>query len=884
MDYLIKLIILLTTTCTNKCFESFQITNQTLYDGIVEHFFPKEFRNTKFDIKNYLCVLKNRTCCRCTKTCRYYGTCCIDAFFNNNITSVEEYVDIFFKMTTIRKHVKTLPVINIADNSVDFRVEKLPIVASCENKQSVYANLCSRYRSSVDVRVIADGFVYKNKYCALCHGFRAYTNAPLQLTGYNTFTEASSTKLTIPNGLFELSIRTENGLGYEKEQQIDMFSFLSRMKKLTCSTEDITLCHHSYLALIRTTKNWYTNPYCAKCNGETDLKHSACPQDMYILHPYRLNHRMDVNRPKPHFRLLISFDDQGKSDSVLVKGNPICSDNQYFDVFSNQCKSKLRYTQEENISKKKYAFNQSQLSKEKYIDQSLSLPIEAVEKTYLCIQRMGGIAINTNINRKHLTYAQANQTAFSKKHINISLARKRFLEFQGKSNESKDWILVPYKTIPYTELYGFSLKHHFLHNKVCSHPETLSQKFEVTKDCNVNINNTIYNITDDITYWINISHGRITHTAARCKRFHLIPNCKIRTLSMSLTNITNNSAIFHINKQGNVYTSEQYLPLEKGLGICCENEKKRMKEHAWLKKYYCFEFFISLTLLSISITFELLFLMVNLIWKKMKNVPEKNLIAFSIALFVCDIIGLTLPLIKNNINEISCKIVALLLHFFSLALCTWPCIVVNHVWLILRSKCARYGFTYLYFRYSIIAWGIPLIVTLVCLTVDLLSNGSLIRYGDQDYCWISPTGARLIVYILPMTFTNYGSFLLVLMIVILTKREKSRDQSLLAKDDKLKFHKMIIKLFLLSGTAELIGLVQIPNATKENEVVVNVIFGFLHNTLRSSRGIFTFMIFGSSIIIEKYKQRLRTSSPVFELYTTRTRTHERNKLLASKPS
>ena len=345
---------------------------------------------------------------------------------------------------------------------------------------------------------------------------------------------------------------------------------------------------------------------------------------------------------------------------------------------------------------------------------------------------------------------------------------------------------------------------------------------------------------------------------------------------MSLTTTTNNSTIFHISKQGNVYTSEQHLPLQEGLGICYENEKKEMKEYAWLKKYYCFEFFLSLTLLSISIIFELLFLMVNFIWKEMKNVPEKNLIAFSIALFVCDIIGFTLPLIKNNINEIICKIVAIILNFFSLALCSWPCIVVNDIWLILRSKHARYSLTYLYFRYSIIAWGIPLTVTLICLTIDLVSSGSLICYGDQNYCWISPIAVRLIVYIVPMTFTNYGSFLLVLIIAILTKREKSRDQSLLSKNDKLKFHKMIIKLFLLSGTAELTCLVQIPNSTKENELIVNMIFGFLHNTLRSSRGIFTFLMFGCNTTIEKYRQR-----PVFELLHTKRR-FEQNKLLVSR--
>ena len=183
---------------------------------------------------------------------------------------------------------------------------------------------------------------------------------------------------------------------------------------------------------------------------------------MYMLHSYRLTHRMDVNRPKPYFRLLISFDDHGKSDSVLVKGNPICSGDQHFDVYSNQCKSKSRDIQGENTSRKKNTFNQSQLSRQKYMDQPLSPPIKTVEKTYRCIQRMGGIAINTKIKRKNLTYTQANQTVFSKKRINISLANKRFLEFQGQLNESIDWILVPYNIIPYTELYGFSLKHNFL--------------------------------------------------------------------------------------------------------------------------------------------------------------------------------------------------------------------------------------------------------------------------------------------------------------------------------------------------------------------------------------------------------------------------------------
>ena len=233
------------------------------------------------------------------------------------------------------------------------------------------------------------------------------------------------------------------------------------------------------------------------------------------------------------------------------------------------------------------------------------------------------------------------------------------------------------------------------------------------------------------------------------------------------------------------------------------------------------------------------------------------MVAFCIALFVCDITGLILPLTKNNAHGVTCKIVALSLHFFSLALCTWPCIVAYEVWLILRSRNVNNRSNYLHFRYSLVAWGIPFIVTSVCLAIDLVSNGSLIRYGDQDYCWIFPFHARLAVYIVPFTLMTCGNSLLITIIVKTTRREKRTKHSLLARNDKLKFHKMIIKLFLLFGTAELIGLVQIPNDTKENQVIVNTIFGLLHNFLRSSRGIFLFLAFGCNTVIKIYRERSR---------------------------
>ena len=75
---------------------------------------------------------------------------------------------------------------------------------------------------------------------------------------------------------------------------------------------------------------------------------------------------------------------------------------------------------------------------------------------------------------------------------------------------------------------------------------------------------------------------------------------------------------------------------------------------------------------------------------------------------------------------------------------------------------------------------------------------------------------------------------------------------MLAKSDQICFSKMVIKLCLFE-TAELVGLVQIPNTVKrvESEVIFNVIFGLVYNFLRSSRGIFMFVLFSYNRVFEK---------------------------------
>ena len=225
---------------------------------------------------------------------------------------------------------------------------------------------------------------------------------------------------------------------------------------------------------------------------------------------------------------------------------------------------------------------------------------------------------------------------------------------------------------------------------------------------------------------------------------------------------------------------------------------------------------------------------------------------------MCDIIGLILPLIRRSSDEISCKTVAVLLHFFSLALCTWPVIIACDYYKIVgcRDFLERSNISYL--RYCAVSFGMSFIVTLICVTIDILSFRSLIRYGYQDYFWVFPFHTRSAVYMVPFVVMNLGSFVLVFIVTIETKREKRKNHSMLAKKHQLIYSK------ILFGTAELIGLIQIPNAEQkdQSEVIFNVIFGLLYNFLRSTRGIFMFVLFACNKIFEKYKERIQTLSTV----------------------
>ena len=100
---------------------------------------------------------------------------------------------------------------------------------------------------------------------------------------------------------------------------------------------------------------------------------------------------------------------------------------------------------------------------------------------------------------------------------------------------------------------------------------------------------------------------------------------------------------------------------------------------------------------------------------------------------------------------------------------------------------------------------------------------------------------------------TFGSSLIVFMSMLQRKREIREIHKIAVRGSQIRYPKILIKLFLLLGTVELISLIQITSVEQKGqfEVIIQVTFGLLYTFLRSSRGIFMFVSFGWNGIRKK---------------------------------
>ena len=902
------------------------VPNETLYNEIIDYFFPYYLQNPAMRLDDYLCYSEDSyKCCDCESKCSYYGTCCIDVFLSNKTKSLEEYLALFRKNNKVRQYVKSTPVLNI---DAPFDISNITMVVTCGNNKSNYYTSCNKNFSASTIPVRANGVIYRSVACALCHDITNYSYVSYSLVSCRTK----------KNGL--VVIDSDCMLNIIKIPYKPVITHTPR--GINCSQAEMMMCQNSYYALVFSSKEdaSYVNPFCAKCDGIESLNNFEC---------YKTFHHQKTSSGPPTFQILISFNDFGDSQSNQIYGEAVCFCGYYFDIFSGHCMksavsqkcgnipellvpppapsistnlpglyniistsplpppepvlpslpstglpsppprppslpskspsmqpplpapTQFRSPEPSPRSEKLkpplslLSLNSSEDAQAPPPPHILRLTIsQKLHMIYYCIKRNSGSLIYEVSDKKKLLLPRSDiiGSFIADKNYTMATLPNDLNESINNKNGISSISIILFKQLPYSSLYGFSPERYFENQRVCANFKNLSNNFQITSECSIKVGATVYE--KDVTFWIKINNGQVSYNGAVCTQFHLLPTCPIGVLNMSFIKIENKWVITKIMGEEKRYSPEQYLPLPEGIGICMTNMRKKFTGYLKLKDYWLIEEKISFSFLSLSISLEIVTFMINCLLKEFDNIPGKNLTGLCISIFACDIMVLIIALAKHLLQTY-CMIIAVLLHYFSLAICTWTVVITYDISIVLKRPLSIKGRKNPYLKYSVFGWGLPLLIISISVCIDLFGNKTFsfqVGYGKFNHCWISYFYARLAFYIVPFSLMTFGSFLAICDVIFKLKKETKTNMAIAGRKYELNLAKMTIRLCLILGVSELIGLVQIPDnkvISKQHEIF-NVIFGSLYNLSRSLRGCFIFIVllYGKQVRI-KCKDSLNKS-------------------------
>ena len=230
------------------------------------------------------------------------------------------------------------------------------------------------------------------------------------------------------------------------------------------------------------------------------------------------------------------------------------------------------------------------------------------------------------------------------------------------------------------------------------------------------------------------------------------------------------------------------------------------------------------------------------IFRELRTLPGKNLVALSISLFLAEFSWLCRPAFLEN--KTGCFIIAIVNHYSFLVSFTASSVIAHHSCLILRRDVSlQRSKSYdrkAFFGYSIFVWGIP---ALFILTSVLLDHFSLFitDYGMSGSCWLGTSQSQLFLFIVPIAVLLLCNVLLFGFSAFrFIKNQNSIARTLgsnAIKKRQIQNILICVKLSTLMGFSWLFGLLQV---IVDNEIPV---FAYLFVIFVSFQGLFICVAF-----------------------------------------
>jgi len=211
------------------------------------------------------------------------------------------------------------------------------------------------------------------------------------------------------------------------------------------------------------------------------------------------------------------------------------------------------------------------------------------------------------------------------------------------------------------------------------------------------------------------------------------------------------------------------------------------------------------------------------LFKDLRSLPSKLLMNLAATILMSSLfilIGGPITAAFPNVNL--CTSVAVILHFFFLGQFSWMSVMsfemartFNQA-LKLRTQESNRFKRNLFITYFLIGWGLPLLVTVISITVNFTTNG-LVLYGvlsdgTQGSCWINHLESAVVAFVIPVCLSllfNFTTFIVVSVYLFMA----SQVQDKVEKQNHISYLRINLAIFTVSGLTWVFGFIAILAGT-----------------------------------------------------------------------
>ena len=858
----------------------------TFPDQFIDQFYGL-LTNTPSDLRTnityrHLCngMMADTGCCSCDEYCMMFKTCCIDYLYEDfavlyDSPSLERYLHYFINETRLPLYRDTQCVPLVRDLKAGDVTQSILMVTTCPSNSKDVTNTKKCLDPDLTIPVFgSDKYVYKNSYCALCNGMKDFRIVDTIANCKNV--QSTSKKENMPKlstCKFEAKVLPFTDQDFIKECSL-------RVKTSYCDSSNTSKATRarSYGGIVKSPHfGYFSNIDNLRCKLSTtgaskvNFIVDECPHPFPYIWPWTTS-------------ITINY---GKVTRVYVDGKLVyiaekrCPKGFVYNVVSQKC--------QQFVCAPGYEIEGSACVKSAVVRPTVAETTsrrpdtgELTEEEQLikCTLRSGNPSLIILLKSKH-EHSEVTKilSKIRLSHKNATINGRMISIQNNLTKDNVRRILNITKTSPfidsiqdvfvrsqpyyYTTFYKYNMATAFSNSRQCSDPKISDFEGEY---CSVKSSNRS---SDDYVILLEIKQDKTIGYFVTCNKFHHSSACKMNVYE-NYTLHSNKSVTVDVTEKGNcpcsdrynTYNSSDYTPLNKGIGICLNEGCVKKNDKSIEAVILTVDFYLGLLGAIVSIISYIFVIVTYSKFRDLRSVPGANIITLCLVLLCADVCSLAVNGLDKNVG--ACHVIAILLHLFYLMIQSWSTVISFEVWSTFRLAHVKRNM-YAYKRFGVYCLYAFLVPTLLVATSVVLDKKDIFSVGygkagnnDIRICWMATSLSRIIFYIAPLVIATVFNLSVLSSTIHLIHNQQKISSKLLHKTNPRDgaVARTALKLAMLLGIVEIIGLIQIPGCAK-SIVIANAVVRVLFTFLRGFRGLFVLLLY---VLFDNRTQELFTAT------------------------